>query len=393
MVAKKSKTRKAGIDAGNGSAKFNFDGVVEGLAIPTANQRVLRDTSKGAFLNTTRVTPENIQDHLDITFVSSKALSKTNERYYIGKRCLKDLSSIPDETETEAKKHESEIVARTALAGLVVDAIRLNPEKKQITQNYDLTLALPLNSVDQEAFIKHSERFIGTHELKYHYPNGQTVDITIVIEYAMTLPEGAIGAYAIIYNRDGSFKKYSVTVGEEKKEITLENHELILGDIGAGTFDVAVMNGLDFDFENSRCENLGTRKTIDKIRAEWNTNNKDQLGSLLKFNEVYSDANDENSLKLQQFSLKFLESDANIIAKVIQDTYRKMHTRTRIFIQGGGQLLFKNALIPLFTQLDYINNVHFTPNPVFVNAEGLLIFALSNDFELIKKEYLEALSV
>lgn len=397
MVARKSKesvARKASVDGGNGSTKMMFEGVEQGLAIPTANQKVLkRSISRGAFLNSTKVTSENIQDHLDITFVSSKALEKTNERYYIGKRCLRDLDSIPDETEKEAKKHVSEIVARTALAGLLVDAIRLNPDSKQITAHYDLTLALPINSVDQEAFQQHASRFIGTHEMIFHYPNGEEVNVTIVIEFAMTLPEGAISAYSIIYDLQGDYKTYSITVGDEKKEITLEESDLILVDIGAGTLDIAVMNGLNFDFDNSVSDNLGTRKTIDKIRNEWNVENKDKLDSLLKFNEVYNDSSDENSARLQEFSLEFLDADSRKIATMIHEVYRKLHSRARIFVQGGGQLLYKRSLMPLFTDLDYISNVHFTQNPVFTNAEGLLIFALSPDYSEIKKEYLEALSV
>ncbi|UZN01274.1 hypothetical protein OL548_34545 (plasmid) [Lysinibacillus sp. MHQ-1] len=40
------------------------------------------------------------------------------------------------------------------LAGLLVDAIRNNPDSKSITVHYDLNLGLPLNQIDEEAFQK-----------------------------------------------------------------------------------------------------------------------------------------------------------------------------------------------------------------------------------------------
>ncbi|UZN01275.1 hypothetical protein OL548_34550 (plasmid) [Lysinibacillus sp. MHQ-1] len=68
-----------------------FEGVEEGLAIPTAELIVINANGKGNFLASTVVTPKNIHEHLDITFLSSKALTKTNERYLIGKRTLKSM--------------------------------------------------------------------------------------------------------------------------------------------------------------------------------------------------------------------------------------------------------------------------------------------------------------
>lgn len=393
----KNVVRRAGVDGGNGETKMYFEGVEEGLAIPTAELIVINANGKGNFLASTVVTPKNIHEHLDITFISSKALTKTNERYLIGKRTLKSMGAKPKETPKHAQKHTSEIVARTMLAGLLVDAIRNNPDSKSITVHYDLNLGLPLNQIDEEAFQKHAERFIGTHEMKFHYPNGEEILVTIVIEFAMTLPEGAIGGYAIIYNIDGSLKTYEIVEEDEsgdlnKSEVTFEDRELLMGDIGAGSLDCAVMMGVDFDYENSEGFELGTKESVNKIRTEWNKLQKqDQIHSLTQFTEIYSNTEIFNSTKLQNFSTMYLNDDAIVIADSLKSIYEKMPSRARIVLYGGGALLYKNALMPLLEE--YSDKVIFAPDPKFTNAKGLLIFALTPAFEELKSNYLEALSV
>ncbi|PIJ98056.1 ParM/StbA family protein [Lysinibacillus sphaericus] len=401
MTKKRTKNvvRKAGVDGGNGETKMYFEGVEMGLAIPTAELILLNanSKSKGNFLATDVVTPKNIHEHLDITFLSSKALSKTNERYLIGKRTLKAMGAKPKETPKHAQKHTSEIVARTVLAGLLVDAVRNNPESKTITAHYDLDLALPLNQIDEEAFQKHAERFIGTHEMKFHYPNGEEILVTIVIEFAMTLPEGAIGGYAVVYNLDGSPKTYEILEEDEtgnqvKTEVTFEDRELLMGDIGAGSLDCAVMFGVDFDYENSEGFELGTKESVNKIRTEWNKLQKqDQINSLTQFTEIYSNTEIFNSAKLQNFSTMYLNDDAIVIADSLKSIYEKMPSRARIVLYGGGAILYKNALMPLLEE--YSDKVIFAPDPKFITAKGLLIFALTPAFEEIKNNYLEALSV
>lgn len=393
----KNVVRRAGVDGGNGETKMYFEGVEEGLAIPTAELIVINANGKGNFLASTVVTPKNIHEHLDITFLSSKALTKTNERYLIGKRTLKSMGAKPKETPKHAQKHTSEIVARTMLAGLLVDAIRNNPDSKSITVHYDLNLGLPLNQIDEEAFQKHAERFIGTHEMKFHYPNGEEILVTIVIEFAMTLPEGAIGGYAIIYDIDGSLKTYELVEEDEsgdlnKSEVTFEDRELLMGDIGAGSLDCAVMMGVDFDYENSEGFELGTKESVNKIRTEWNKLQKqDQIHSLTQFTEIYSNTEIFNSTKLQNFSTMYLNDDAIVIADSLKSIYEKMPSRARIVLYGGGALLYKNALMPLLEE--YSDKVIFAPDPKFTNAKGLLIFALTPAFEELKSNYLEALSV
>ncbi|UZN01273.1 hypothetical protein OL548_34540 (plasmid) [Lysinibacillus sp. MHQ-1] len=176
---------------------------------------------------------------------------------------------------------------------------------------------------------KHAERFIGTHEMKFHYPNGEEILVTIVIEFAMTLPEGAIGGYAIIYNIDGSLKTYEIVEEDEsgdlnKSEVTFEDRELLMGDIGAGSLDCAVMMGVDFDYENSEGFELGTKESVNKIRTEWNKLQKqDQIHSLTQFTEIYSNTEIFNSTKLQNFSTMYLNDDAIVIADSLKSIYEK----------------------------------------------------------------------
>lgn len=385
---------KVGGDGGNGETKMAFEGVVEGLAIPTAEVKVIRANEKGNFLSQENVTPENIHEHLDITYVSSKSLSHTNERFIIGKKTLKLLNKTPSETDiNEANKFNSEVVARTLLAGLLVDAIRKCPTQTKITAHYDLSLGLPFIEVDQEKFQKNSERFMGTHELKYHYPNGDTVDVTLVVEFAMTLPESAIAGYSVVYDREGNLKEYNIKAEKDgelvDQVITLEDMQMLLGDIGAGTLDCAVLFGINFDFDNSYGEEIGTKRTIELIRIDWNDENpNDKINSLIKFTEVYSNEEDFNSVRLRLFAEPYLQDDAAKIARVIKNKMEELPSNTLIILCGGGSLLFKNSLTKLLSK--YSNRIIFKKDAKFANAEGLLTFALHPAFEEIKREFLES---
>jgi plasmid segregation protein ParM len=388
MAKKLVKATKVGTDGGNGELKLMFENMTEGLAIPTAEIRVLNPNEKGNFLSQTKVTPENIQDHLDITYVSSKSLSNTNERYLIGKKTLTKLKDSVLETDTsEAKKYESEVVARTVLAGLLVHAIRQNPEKDRIEAAYDLSLCLPFIEVDQEQFQKNSNRFIGTHELLFHYPQGNTVTVVIKIEYAVTNPESAVASFGIVYERDWSLKQYPIKTDEGQTLITLENRPLLIPDIGAGTLDAAVMNGVNLDFDNSIGVELGTKKTIEKVIEAWNRQfADDKLTSLTQFNDVYGNEEDFNSSKLQSFTQPYLENDAKLIAKVIKELMSNLPSQTIIVFCGGGSLLFKPSLITLLDK--YSKQMIFKKDAKFANAEGLLIFATHPTFEEMKKDFL-----
>lgn len=388
---------KVGADGGNGETKMAFENVVEGLAIPTAEVKVIRANEKGNFLAQENVTMENIHEHLDITYVSSKCLTFTNTRYIVGKKTLRLLGKTPSETDiNEANKYDSEVVARTILAGLLVHAIRCNPGKSKIIKHYDLSLGLPFVEIDQEKFQKNSERFIGTHELTYHYPNGEKIDVTLVIEFALTLPESAIAGYAVVYDRQGTLKEYSIKVEEDgnpvQETVTLEDMMLLLADIGAGTLDLAVLMGINFDFQNSYGEEIGTKRTIEQIRIAWNEEHpNDKINSLTKFTEIYSNDEDFNSAKLRLFSEPYLQDDAIKIARVIKNKMEELPSNTLIILCGGGSLLFKDSLTRLLEK--YSDRIIFKKDAKFANAEGLLTFALHPAFEEIKKDFLVQVNV
>lgn len=396
MSTKKIKTiRKAAADGGNGETKMWFEGDSEGLAIPTAQIKVINKNEKGSFLSRKEVTIDNVHEHLDITFITSKCFEKTNERFLIGKKTLTKQGLHIVETDIhESEKFGSEVVARTILAGLVVDSIRQNGlDNTKIQAKYDLGLCLPFIEVDPERFQTNSERFIGTHELRFHFPDGRTIDLSIEIEFAMTLPESAIAGYSIVYERNGELKEYDLKV-LKGEEITTETKNLLdvpllVPDIGAGTIDCAVMVGVEFDFENSYGEEIGTKLTIERIRHAWNEEYpNDKINSLVQFTEIYSNEENFNAVRLRNFSEPYLEDDANKIASIIKNKVKHMPSNTLVVLCGGGSILFKNALLEKLEKI--ADRLIFKKDGKFANAEGLIIFATHPAFEEIKKNYLAA---
>lgn len=86
--------------------------------------------------------------------------------------------------EKKSNKATDDVPLITALAGLATDAIRRNPGQDDIKQSYDVGAALPIGSINKESAAKYEQRFIGTHIVKFHHPNGTVITVTITINFA-----------------------------------------------------------------------------------------------------------------------------------------------------------------------------------------------------------------
>ncbi|MFG3613455.1 ParM/StbA family protein [Rummeliibacillus stabekisii] len=376
------KTRKVGVDSGNGSGKIYLDGNLK-LNIPTVYAEQF-DSNFSAF-GMADIAPEELVSNLDITFVSSKALKGKNKRYLIGEKVISSRNANPIEMEIKSEKSSDELPVIVALAGLAVDAMINNENKNRITVNYDIALALPYRSMKQGNEKEHSSRFIGTHELIFHHPSGRNVNITLVIEYAKCITEGAAGAWGIVYDEKGKLQKKELIYSGEKKSVSLENKKILHNDIGAGTTELVVTTGVQYDPMLSEGKPFGVKGTIEDIIQTWNGEYDRQIDSVAEFNDIYMNPEHDVHSQLRLFSKDALQGLAIKLAVSIKNAREKLKDNPLTFIYGGGAIILKEFLEDALEARNSLTNVFFLEDPVFVNARGLYVFANTPIFAQLKK--------
>lgn len=394
-----AKSKRVGADVGNGNLKLWMDGYEDGLLISSIQNKLLT-TIKENVMGIANISEDEIIDYLDVTFLSSPALKTTGEeeRYAIGNYCISNFAR-GEEIKVESKKYEDDIPARTILAGLLYDAIRNNPNKKNVKAQYDLSMSLPLLDTRLDSYEKNQTRYIGQHVMKYHYPDGETeITVTIDIEFATTNPEGGIGAYAVVYDINGNPIQYEMEIMDEVFTDTLEEYPLLLVDIGSGTTELAASNGIKFDQRNSVGLPLGCRDTIREIYVSWNAkteNKNDQILNSAKFTNIYLDGRSYRKNKLRSHSKDYLYQFATDVVTEVSKHYKeltKIHgSDLRIPVFGGGSILIQHYLEELFEQENIASAVIFVDKPLFINARGSYIFSRMKAFEARKQKYLNSL--
>ncbi len=387
------KAKRAGADGGNGSLKMWVEGSEKGILIPSITSEVLtvKDT-KGLDMPTISI--DDLENHLDVTFRTTPALKKTNTRYLLGQVIMnKKLNASANEMALDSRKYSNEMTAQLILVGLMVDAMRSNPEKSKIKATYDIAVALPLLDLSKEKYDLHTKRFIGTHELIFHHPNGDEVEVTITIECAICLPEGAIGSFSIVHDEKGNYNKYQIRYNSKSEliETTFEKMPLLLVDIGSGTTELAASTGINFNHDLSKGLKFGGKTVINEIMDAWNAdpnNGLDPIRSTIEFTDAYTDALNYLHNRVIECSEDFINKYTNSLANEITNLYEKMgSSQTRIIIYGGGQLLFKKPLNSKLGEVDLADKTIFLPNPIFTNAKGLLNYTMTPAFKARKEKF------
>ncbi|MER2005882.1 MAG: ParM/StbA family protein [Psychrobacillus sp.] len=377
-----AKTFKAGVDAGNNSLKLWADGS-EPLMIPSIYSTYVGNTTEG--FDVADFTPEQLVENIDITIVSSKAIPMTNSRYIVGSKVLQDRLT-PVEMESKSNKSLDITPVILTLAGLTVDAIKRNSGKNKINISYDIALALPVNTITQEAAKVHSERFIGTHEIIFHHESGKKIEVVITIEFSKCIPEGAAASWGVVFDEKGKLIKRKVEEFGEIKEKTFENAKMFHVDIGAGTSELVTTQGVQYFPKLSKGLGYGTKEDINKILTLWNREvPRYPIDSVAEFNEIYYNAEHHLHSRLELFSKDALHQLAERLSVDIINQINYVKDSVHIFIYGGGSIILKNALQEILEQKGYLENVTFLNDPLYVNARGLLVFASSPIFEQQKK--------
>lgn len=377
---------KAGADAGNNGLKLWVKDS-EPLMIPTVYSLYMGETTE--LMDMDDIEKDELINNIDVT-INSKALLFNGKRYVIGEKVLKD-NLPPNELEAKSDKSKDEIPVLVTLAGLAVDAMKKKYEKDKVEVTYDLSVALPISTITQENAKKNAERFMGTHEVIFHHPSGRDVTVSIKIEYCKCLPEGAAAAWGVVYDENGKPSKRKVEINDKITTIDFEDKTMLHFDIGAGTTELVVTEGIKFLPKMSEGLNFGVKSQINTIIKVWNRNNpRKSIDSIAEFNEIFFDKEHPRHNDLVTQSNTGLLQLAQQISSAIINKIDDLKDDPYVFIYGGGAAILKDNLQTILKAKDRMTNVTFLDDPMYINARGLLVYTCSPRFEQQKEKELGA---
>lgn len=375
-------TLKVGADAGNNGLKLWVEGE-NPIQIPTVYSYYTGETTE--LMDIDDIPKEELINNIDIT-INSKALSLNGERYIIGEKVLNDNIN-GTELENKSDKSKDEIPVLVTLAGLTIHAIKKEYDKEKIEMAYDLSVALPVSTITQESAKNHAERFIGTHEVIYHHPSGRNVTITIKIDFCKCLPEGAAGAWGVVFDEKGSLIERKIEIEDKVIKANFQDKTLLHFDIGSGTSEIVVTKGVQFNPRLSEGLNYGVKATINDIIKRWNrVHPRKTIDSTAEFNEIYFDQEHPRHNELMDASKTSLMQLANQISSSIINKIDDLKDDPFVFIYGGGAIILKDYLQQILKNKERMTNVTFLSDPMFVNARGLLVYTCSPRYEQQKQK-------
>ena len=233
---------KVGADAGNNGVKIWLKDS-EPIMIPTVYSLYMGETTE--LMDMDDIPSDELINNIDVT-IYSKALTFNGQRYVIGEKVLND-NLQPIELEKKSDKSKDETPVIVTLAGLAIEAIKKEYDKDKIEVTYDLSVALPVNTITQARAKANSDRFMGIHEITFHHPSGRDVQVSIKIEYCKCLPEGAAAAWGVVFDENGEVIERKVENGDNIIKMDFLNKTLLHFDIGAGTTEIVVTEGVTFN--------------------------------------------------------------------------------------------------------------------------------------------------
>lgn len=261
----KLNTLLSGIDPGNTSTKTSFlnkEGNMEDFAISTIiapaptqavemkdNHKDKKEVAIEEFLHIRLTTNSLYGEEKDHTwYVGEYAKNKTGARQ-------PNLNSEGESEEKFSDKNKALFVVPT-LTSLAVAALKAGKDKVEVP----LSIGVPVDSykLKQQSLI---EMFIGNHEVIFLDGPYANHKIEIVIKDGEIQVEGVTTSIALEF----SIENGECVETEIGKEIG-ENYAL--GDLGAGTTDIAVFTENGIEKSQTKNTYIGTNKYIDSILDE-----------------------------------------------------------------------------------------------------------------------------
>lgn len=362
------KVKRFGGDAGNSAFKLRVEGLDESIYIPSVYSEAIVGESDD------RAEEEvgDILDHLDCTITSPYL--KEQKRYIVGNKVVND-NLLASYMPVGVKKSREEFPFILTLVALASAAIKMNPGKKSISAEFEGGISLPVKQINVEEAQIAESRLIGTHTVVLHLP-GQDIKVTLHIPFVKCGTEAAIAAYSICYDYQGAVKN---------EEYLNAMHMFF--DPGDGTTEFAVTVGTTYKKDLSNGVPIGVATSLDQIINTYNVNHDDyQLKSRAHAVKILLDVNHPRHIGVKEVSVKPLKVLSANLGTQFTNQLKIAQDTQYIHGLGGGSLILREHIHPIMEGRGY--KISFLPDPVFTNANSLLIYALSPRFQAFKEKYL-----
>lgn len=274
------------------------------------------------------------------------------------------------------------------LAGLAIDAMKREYDKDKIEVTYDLSVALPVSTISQANAKANSIDSWEPMKSLFTIHQAEMLKSLLKLITANAFLKVQL-RQGVVFDETGKVIERKVEVGETIIKVDFQNKTLLHFDIGAGTTEVVVTEGVKFNPKVSSGLNYGVKQTILEIIKRWNRKYPlKSIDSMAEFNEIYFDSEHARHNLLKNESQTGMLQLAQQISSVIIDKIDDLKDDPYVFIYGGGAAVLKDYLQKILNTKGRTTNVTFLSEPMFVNARGLLVYTCSPRYEQQKEKEL-----
>lgn len=351
----------AGLDVGNDSVKVVVDGATEPVIIPNVvvpgyERMVLQEE-------------DSPLKALDVV-VTSNALQKNNQRYFVGLLAVENEDNIElEETDNKALSDQSLVVAITALAisgvmggsyGGVQSITGINEVE------YVIGTGLPVRLYPR-FHRQFEERLVGEHEVTFlTTPGLRDRKVRVIVRRAVVSIEGA----AAILNL------------ATHDNLQVKDEELYYGtigvcEIGALTTDLPVVKRMAIDNQFSHGEQVGMAGYLDSIIRDvedmygYSFPSRAKLVNKIKNRDFIIQRIGEGTADIKTIVDHYFSRAAVRITDIIRKRWRKYPDIQCFYVVGGGAA----ALQPYLLEAAGAMRLRFTEDSELQNVYGYLKLA------------------
>lgn len=345
-----------------------------------------------------------LMDELYVTITSTAIAS--NGDYYIGKRAYNSDTRHPMRIHIPKFEQDLPIINTIgALAGkAVISAFgkgKSTKAPKTINLTVDMVTALPIDQYRKAANVeKFAKKFMdNTHQVQVHLGN-TFVTVNIEFDYVYVLQESSSAMYNLILDTENGWRNddlfAEIIEDYELDSFTGEdvyNMPMVCcGDIGEGTFDVAMMEQYKQNPDLSKGAKMGVGYSINKALPDFidtygfSDIPKHQYMEYVK--DAKSDWHDEAVSILKNNTKDQSEQMINLLEEIIW--HKAMRKPKLLVMFGGGSIISKDEMYePLRNLMDgckgkllWIPEKYATT----MNVDGMQVF-MNTLFPQLKAKY------
>lgn len=351
----------AGLDVGNDSVKVVVDGAAEPILVPNVvvpgyERMVLQEE-------------DSPLKALDVV-VSSPALMKNNQRYFVGLLAVENEDNIElEETDNKALSDQSLVVAVTALAvagvmGGSYGGIQSITGVNEV--EYVVGTGLPVRLFPR-FHRKFEERLVGEHEVTFlTTPGLRDRKVRVIVRRAVVSIEGA----AAILNL------------ATHDNLQVKDEELYYGtigvcEVGALTTDLPVVKRMAVDNQFSHGEQVGMASYLDSIIRDvedmygYTFPSRAKLVAKIQNNDFTIQRIGEGTADIKAIVDHYFSRAATRIVDIIRKRWRKYPDIQCFYVVGGGAA----ALQPYLLEAAGSMRLRFTEEAELQNVYGYLKLA------------------